>query len=156
MNRPIFLGLALVLSICLDFTSKAQQTAVYDDPAAAYNTAHTLFDNQQYGAASEAFQKVMATAPAGDELMRMNASYYDAVCAMELEHEDAEYKLTEFIRQNPENTLAKRAYFQLGKMQFSNGKYKKALESFKNVELPDLSREERTEYFYKKGYSQYK
>ncbi len=156
MNRHFFIGLLLLSGMFFSITANAQQTAVYDNPEAAYNTAHMLFEQQQYGAAEKAFQKVTKTAVTGDELLRVNARYYAAVCAMELEHDDAEYQLTEFIRENAENTLAKRAYFQLGKIQFSNGKYKKALESFREVELPDLDREERTEYFYKKGYSQYK
>ncbi len=156
MNRHFFVGLLLLSGICFSITANGQQTAVYDDPEAAYNTAHMLYGQEQFGAAEKAFQHVEKSSSVGNELMRVNARYYAAVCAMELEHDDAEYLLTEFIRENAENTLSKRAYFQLGKIQFSNGKYKKALESFKEVELPDLDREERTEYFYKKGYSQYK
>jgi len=156
MNRQIFIWLAVMPALFLCATASGQQTAVYDNPQAAFNKGRMLFDREQYGAASEAFHYAVETSNTGDELLVVSAEYYAAVCAMELEHEDAEYKLTEFIRNHGENTLSKRAYFQLGKIQFSNGKYARALESFKNVELPDLDREERTEYFYKKGYSQYK
>ncbi len=146
----------LLYFVLLSTAIQGQQTAVYDDPAAAYNTGRILFDQEQYGAAAESFQNVINHSSNDDELLIVNAEYYTAVCAMELEHEDAEYRLTEFIRERPESTLSKRAYFQLGKIQFSNGKYAKALESFKEVEVPDLDKDEKTEYFYKKGYSQYK
>lgn len=156
MNRYSIIGLLLLLFTFSHGTATGQQTAVYDDPGAAYNTGLSLFEQEQYGAAAEAFREVIKTTTDIDDLMQVNAQYYTAVCAMEMEHEDAEYKLTEFISEHPENTLSKRAYFQLGKIQFSNGKYSKTLESFKQVEVPDLDRDEKTEYFYKKGYSQYK
>ncbi len=147
-----FLGIFLFAAI----HGKAQQAVAYDDPAALYNTALSLFEKEHYGPASEAFANVRENTSAEGDIMHVNATYYQAVCALELEHEDGEYQLTEFIRNHPENTLVKRAYFQLGKYQFKQNKFSAALESFKEVEVPDLNREERTEYYYKKGYSQYK
>ena len=148
----------LILLLFLGFGKQgtAQQTAVYEDPAATYKTGLTLFEQEQYGAASGAFDKVIQDGLADGDMMQINASYYTAVCALELEHEDGGYMLTEFIRDHPENTLVKKAYFQLGKYQFKNKRYSRALESFMQVEVPDLDRKERTEYYYKKGYSQYK
>lgn len=134
----------------------AQQSVAYDDPGALYNTALSLFENEHYGSASEAFSKVTENTSAEGDIMHINSAYYQAVCALELEHDNGEYLLIEFIRNHPENTLVKRAYFQLGKYQFKRNKYSAALESFQEVEVPDLDREERTEYYYKKGYSQYK
>jgi len=154
MNRNLLAGLMAIAIMFSSFLSGAQQTAAYDDPAATYNTALSLFRQQQYGAAAEAFEKVAGEAD--DELMKVSARYHAAVCALELEHEDGEYLLTAFIREHPESTLARRAYFQLGKFQFGNGKYARALESFEEVEVAELDRDERVEYYYKKGYSQYR
>jgi TolA-binding protein len=154
MNRNLLAGLTAIMIMFSLSPSSAQQSAAYDDPAATYNTALSLFRQEQYGAAAEAFQKVFDEAD--DELMKVSAQYHTAVCALELEHEDGEYLLTTFIREHPDNTLSRRAYFQLGKFQFGKGKYSKALESFEEVEVPDLSRDERVEYYYKKGYSQYR
>ena len=156
MNRHSIIKLLVLPFILFNYALIGQQTAVYDDPAAAYNSGRNLFEREQYGAAAEAFSEVIHASSDKDDIMQVNAQYYAAVCAMEMEHEDAEYRLTEFIGSHPENTLSKKAYFQLGKIQFSNGKYSKTLESFKQVEVPDLDKEEKTEFFYKKGYSQYK
>ena len=145
----------LLAFLCLQ-TIKAQQTAVYSDPRATFNKGLELFEKEHYGPASEAFGKVIVNPETRGELINVNARYFVAVCALELEHEDGEYQLKEFIRDHPENTLVKRAYFQLGKYQFKKSKYADALESFEEVEVPDLNREERVEYYYKKGYSQYK
>jgi TolA-binding protein len=154
MNRQIFIGLLLLMPWLAGQHLLAQQSAAWDDPEAAFSTARTLFQLEQYGAAEAAFRYAASHATA-DDLLQVRSEYYAAVCAMELEHEDAEYRLSEFIRQNPENTLSKRAYFQLGKIQFSNRKYSRALQSFREVEVPDLDRDERAEFHYKKGYSQY-
>ena len=156
MNKPFSIVLIALLLLLITGNTRAQQTAVYDDPAAAYNTGLSLFNQELYGQASEAFLDMDSGEEIRDDLMQVNADYYIAVCALELEHENGEYLLTEFIRDHPENTLVKRAYFQLGKYQFSNRKYANALKSFAEVEVPELNRDERTEYYYKKGYSQYK
>jgi TolA-binding protein len=133
----------------------AQQTAAWHNPDAAYQSGISLFRQQQYAAAAEAFEAVILLTENDDGLMHVNARYHAAVCALELEHADAEYKLLQFIDEHPANTLVKRAYFQLGKYQFARRKYAAALSSFDKVEVPDLGREERYEYYYKKGYSQY-
>ena len=151
MNRHSIIKLLVLPFILFNYALIGQQTAVYDDPAAAYNSGRNLFEREQYGAAAEAFSEVIRASSDKDDIMQVNAQYYAAVCAMEMEHEDAEYRLTEFIGSHPENTLSKKAYFQLGKIQFSNGKYSKTLESFKQVEVPDLDKEEKTEFFYKKS-----
>lgn len=155
MKRNTLYGLS-ILAFCLIYnTLWAQQSSAFDPPAAEYNAALSLFNQKQYGAAALTFEKVK-NHPKSSHLEKLNSSYYEAVCDLELEHEDGAFKMNDFIRKNPEHTLVKRAYFQLGKYQFGNKKYSKALESFENVEVPELTREERIEYYYKKGISQYK
>lgn len=156
MNKHSIIVLIVMSLLIYSGHARAQQTAVYNDPSAAYNTGLSLFNQELYGQASEAFATANSSVADPGDLMQANTQYYIAVCALELEHENGEYLLTEFINHHTENTLVKRAYFQLGKYQFSNGKYTKALKSFQEVEVPELSRDERVEYYYKKGYSQYK
>lgn len=155
MNSKSLYGLVFLAFSIYSGQAACQQTAAYGQPTHIYNTGLSLFQQQQYGAAAKAFEKIIRSG-SDSHLETVNATYYAAVCALELEHEDAEYKMTGFINRYPENTLIKRAYFQLGKYQFNNRKYSQALSSFENVEVPDLNREERIEYYYKKGISQYK
>ncbi|MEN8225070.1 MAG: tetratricopeptide repeat protein [Bacteroidota bacterium] len=156
MNSKLIFVLALLPLMAIFSTVSAQQTAAYNDPAAKYNKGLMLFEKEHYGPASAAFEEVINNPDASGDIMQVNARYYAAVCALELEHEDGGYKLTNFIRKHPENSLSKRAHFQLGRYQFNNAKYTQALESFRKVEVPELNRDERAEYYYKKGYSQYK
>lgn len=155
MNSRYLYGLALIFSCILSQTAQAQQTAAYEEPLATYNKAVSLFEQEQYGAAGNAFREVILAGD-GAGLEKANSEYYAAVCALELKHGDGAFLMTEFIRAHPENTLVKRAYFQLGKYQFGTKKYARALDSFEEVEVPDLSRDERVEFYYKKGISQYK
>ncbi|HSG67478.1 MAG TPA: tetratricopeptide repeat protein, partial [Bacteroidales bacterium] len=155
-NKTKHVLINLLTLFCMS-AAIAQQSAAYDDPAARYGKALSLFQKEQYGAAAKAFEEVSNSGTSrSDDLMRTNAQYYAAVCALELDHDDGGYKLTQFIREHPENSFVKRAYFKLGTYQFDNKSYNQALNSFEKVEVPELTQEERTEYYYKKGYSQYK
>jgi TolA-binding protein len=155
MKRKSLYGLLLLPFLIFGHDGQGQQTKAFDPPTADYNSAMTLFQQEQYGAAARAFGKVIDSKDS-KHLEKLNASYYEALCGLELEHEDGAYKMTRFISDNPEHTLVKRAYFQLARYQFGNKKYSQALRSFENVEIPELDRDERIEYYYKKGISLYK
>jgi TolA-binding protein len=113
MNKHFIIVLILMPVLLCTGLIKAQQTAAYQDPEATYHTGISLFGQEQYGASAKAFDKVICEDQELPGLMTVNAEYYAAVCALELEHENGEYKLINFIREHPENTLVKRAYFQL-------------------------------------------
>ncbi len=154
MNRYVFIILcSVVITTSAFFTASAQQTAVYQEPGASYNLGVDLYQKEKYGAASEQFEKVIRFREEAGSLLYINARYYEAVCALELEHGDAEYKLQNFIKKYPENSNTRLAYYQLGKHQFSNGDFRKALESFSEVDQFGLSRREKAELFFKKGYA---
>jgi outer membrane protein assembly factor BamD (BamD/ComL family) len=107
MNKHFIIVLILMPVLFSMGQIQAQQTAAYQDPEATYNTGISLFGQEQYGAAAKAFEKVIHENQELPGLMTVNAEYYAAVCALDLEHENGEYKLINFIREHPENTLVK-------------------------------------------------
>ncbi len=153
--KKIFAILLFSIFIFTGFlkVSFAQQTAVYDNPGAEYRLAVELFNKQKFGAAQKTFLNVIKALKEENTEIKTNAEYYDAVCAMELNNKDAEYKLQEFIKNHPANTKIKRIYFYLGKLQFNDKHYKKAIESFRKVDRYDLTKDEKLEYYFKTGYS---
>lgn len=130
----------------------AQETAIYDNPEANYQLGLELFNKEKYGAAQNAFDKVIGSVKEDESELKTNAEYYSAICALELFNNDAEYQLTRFIDEHPASARIGRAYFQLGRLQFRNKDYRKALVSFGEVNRFDLSREERIEYAFKTGF----
>jgi TolA-binding protein len=131
----------------------AQKTSIYSEPSATYREAIELLNKEKYGAALKSFTDVKDAITDDQSVMKVNSEYYAALCGLELFHNDAEYSMTEFIKKHPDNVNIIRAYFMLGKFQYRKKEWNKAIESFKNVEVYDLSEAENAEYNFKAGYS---
>ncbi|MES2808498.1 MAG: tetratricopeptide repeat protein [Bacteroidota bacterium] len=86
-------------------------------------------------------------------LLKENAQYYIALCALELGNDDAENMFLRFIREHPENPLAKLAIYQIGKVYSKQGKYKESLVWFDKITASQLGGRDNTEYKFRKGYA---
>ena len=153
---PITFGLSL-----LTFITYGQQTAWYE-VSEAYKTGVELLDKEKYAAAAEQFSRVedtrlIPTSQAADlkrvSLLKENALYYQAVCALELGNQDAESRFVNFIKEYPASANTKRAYFHMGRSFFNQENYPKAKEWFEKTEASNLTGKESDEYRYKLGYS---
>ena len=127
-----------------------------------YQTGLELLQNEKYVAASQQFKIVEQTRNKASKqkesnaelsLIRENAKFYTAVCALELGNDDAENLFLDFIREYPLNPNTKLAYFHVGKSYFAQKNYTKALEWFEKTEPSSLSGKQRIEYQFKQGYS---
>jgi TolA-binding protein len=151
-------SLLLFSALILLFTGQvlAQKTMVYQPPESYYQDALALFNKEQYGSAQHLFQQTIDAIPDPYSNMRVNAEYYNAICAVELFNSNAEILLQDFIREHAESTHIKYIYFQLGKFQFRKKAYNRAIKSFNEVDIYDLSEEDREEYYFKAGYSYFR
>ncbi len=159
MTKVLYLASSLLfLSV---YNSNAQQTA-YFTLNRNYQSAVELLDKGKYVAAAEQFRLVekprnkTSNQPVFESetsLLRENSYYFEAVCALNLGNDDAESMFRRFIKEHPENPLAKVAYFQIGKSYFKQEKYQDALTWFDKVQPAELSGKENTEYKFDKGYS---
>lgn len=127
-----------------------------------YQTGLELLQNEKYVAAAQQFKLVeqirsksstQQVSNAELSLLKENAKFYSAVCALELGNADAEALFQEFIREYPLNPNTKLAYFHVGKSYFAQKNYAKALEWFEKTEPGSLSQKERLEYQFKQGYA---
>ena len=127
-----------------------------------YETATDLLDKEKYVAAAEQFRQVeesrlqTSNQPQFEtqlSLIKENAQYYLALCALELGNDDAESLLLKFIKEHPENPLTKMAYFEIGKAYSKKAKYQETLLWFNKVSPNDLNGRENTEYKFRKGYA---
>jgi tol-pal system protein YbgF len=134
----------------------AQKTAIYKDPEAAYRSGMDLFEKEKYGAAQKDFAFVIENEHNPIALLRVNAEYYDALCALELYNGDAEYKFTEFLRRHPSSSRVNLIQYQLGRLAYTNKKYNSAQDYFEKVDESELSKEQLDEFYFKKAYSYFK
>ncbi|MBC8051826.1 MAG: tetratricopeptide repeat protein [Sphingobacteriaceae bacterium] len=150
-----------LLCLFISVVSLAQQTEWFTLNQ-AYKTGIELFDKGKYAAASEQFSKVeqVNTAPSTQpvdnrqvSLLKENAQFYQAVCALRLENQNAESLFLRFIREFPASANTKSAYFYVGSFYFEKKNYEKAIEWFKQIDANSLTSKESAEYRFKLGYS---
>ena len=148
--------LKILIISCLLFTYGAvlaQNTMIYSDPDKEYKTGLELFEKEKYVVAQKHFQKAINAYGAQNNEFKANAEYYAALCAIELFNEDAEYMISKFIVEHPENTKVNAAYFHMGKFQYRQKKYHLAIDWFEKVKKSKLNKDELAEYYFKLGYS---
>jgi TolA-binding protein len=142
----IFLGLFV-------FSVFAQKTTIYIEPDREFKVGAELFDKKKFGAAMKSFQNTIESHKNKKDLIRIDAEYYAAACAIELFNKDGEWRMHRFIEQHPESNKIKWAYFYLGKSNFRKKKYAETIEYLEQVDIYDLSKEDLAELYFKRGYS---
>ncbi|MDQ3048064.1 MAG: tetratricopeptide repeat protein [Bacteroidota bacterium] len=151
MNR--LKGFLVVAGFILFTSSFAQKTRIYTHEDRDFSTAIELYQKEKYAAAQNSFSKVIATHSDPMSLIRIDAEYYRAVCAIELFNKDGEMYLKQFVAEHPESPKVKFAYYNLGKYNYRKKKYRDAIEWFQKVDIYDLTTEELAEFYFKRGYS---
>lgn len=155
-----YICLTLLLS-AVAFKSFSQQTAWFTLNQ-SYKSGLELLEREKYAAASEQFSRVKAwnvlpeSKPLNNteiSLLKENAEYYQAVCALELGNQDAESLFLRFIARHPVNPNTRMAYYQVGRSYFAQKNYPKAIEWFRKIDQNSLSAKESAEYRFKLGYS---
>jgi tetratricopeptide (TPR) repeat protein len=119
-----------------------------------YKSGLELFDKGKFVAANEQFSKVEqlntvpSTQPADNRqvsLLKENAKFYQAVCALKLSNQNAESLFLKFIREYPASANTKSAYFHMGSSYFERKNYEKAIEWFKQIDANSLTANETAE-----------
>lgn len=152
---------AFCLSVCSVSALYAQQ-----NPAGqihkTYQDAIELLDKSKFVAAAEQFRivetaKTKTTTQPDFEtsvsLLKENAQYYEAYCALQLGNDDAESMFLRFIKEHPENPLTKLAFFDIGVSYFKVQKYADVLKWFDKVQASALNGRQNTEYKFRKAYA---
>ncbi len=112
-----------------------------------------LYQKEKYSAAIRAFEKTREEISNSNSEVYVNATYYKALCALNLFHKDAEYQLREFVTDYPESPKVKSAHFQLGKYNYRKRKWEKVVYWFGKTDAFELSNSELYEYNFRLGYS---
>lgn len=142
-----------IVVLCLSLLlGKAQKTAAYIDKESLLKDGLELFDKKQYLAAQKSFidylnQKVTPS------LLKTDAEYYAAACAIELFHKDGEWRMREFITNHPESNKVNGAWFYLGKSSYRKKKHEETIKNFEKVDIYKLTKDDLAELYFKRGYS---
>lgn len=156
MNGKYFFPTLLVLFLlAFQHLSFSQKTIIYTDVDRVYKTGLELFDKEKYGAAENQFLKVLQPNNHLSSEVKDNAEYYAALCAMELFHPTAEYKLNQFIEKHPQSIKIQSACFRLARLYFRQKSYKRAIDNYEKTDPSYLSQSDLHEYYFKLGFSHF-
>ncbi|RUT78240.1 tetratricopeptide repeat protein [Ancylomarina longa] len=154
MRNKYRLGiLTSLFFLCIGFSTQAQKTLQHDSESERWQSAVEKFQNKNFGAAWHEFADYLELEPQSHSCRKAQAEFYMAWCSIELFRPDAEEEMQAFIRNHPESNQLQAAYFQLGRQQYRNKKYKEALLWFNKVDVYQLNHNDLPEYQFKMGYS---
>ena len=131
----------------------SQLTKTYTEKYKNYRDALELYDKEKFSAAQEKFATVISEINNQQDEIQVSAEYLHAVCALNLFHTDAQYLLSEFARNHPDSPKTRKIFFLLANDFYRRKKWKDAIEWYEKVDAYDLTKDEKTAYFFKKGYS---
>ncbi|MDY6802148.1 MAG: tetratricopeptide repeat protein [Bacteroidota bacterium] len=147
--------IAINLILFSQISLYAQETMVFTNPDKAYKTGLDLFEKEKYGVAQKHFRDAIESYGDAQPEFKANARYYEALCALELFNQDAEYLISTFIAEHPENSKVNMARFHMGEFQYRQKKYQQAIDWFNRVDKRQLEKDELSEYYFKLGYSHF-
>jgi len=152
----------LVIAFSLVASVAVAQQSAWQEVNQAYKTGMELYEKGKYAAAAKHFDHVEAirlkSTLQQDEhveltLLKENARFYQAICALELGESDAENQFLRYIKDYPASANSKAAYFQVGRSYFAKKDYERALAWFTKLDSRNLAGLESKEFRYKMGYS---
>lgn len=157
-KRYILFSLLLIANINLSLAQISPTLSLNKN----YQTGLELLQNEKYVAAAQQFKLVEQKASKSSvqqesnaelSLIKENAKFYSAVCALELGNDDSENLFLEFISAHPLNPNTTLAYFHVGNSYFGKKDYSKALNWFEKTDPSSLSQKQRLAYQFKQGYA---
>ena len=144
-----------VFFVLLSGLLQAQQSLIFTEANPDFRNAMELFEKEKYLPAQEYFSKTIQKISDVHSEVRIDAEYYNALCAVELFHANAEVLLKNFIENHPESSHVLSAYLNLAKFQFRKKKYEDVLNYLTKIDPLDLNENELSEYYFKKGYAHF-
>lgn len=152
MNKVFFATITLLL-LLFAYVAPAQKTSIYLEPEAKYKMALELYNKKKYAAAQQLFVQVIESIGNPLSEVRITSEYYNAICAVQLFHPDAEKYLVNFINTYTTHPLQGLASFQMGNLQYRKKDFDDAVQWYQKVDTYDLNREQREELTFKTGYA---
>ncbi len=148
-----YTGIIFILQLIFLGNAVAQKTLINTDPLRIYHDAEELFSKEKYGSAQERF--IAVEAQTTDNVLKTDAEFYHALCALELGRTDAAELLANFEREHAESPKMGLASYYQARYYFKNKELKKALQYINSTDIGQLSNEQIIEFRFMAGYSNF-
>lgn len=148
-NNKLFSN-TLALSIFLSFSSIA---VLSQEPFSNNQFANAVetYNTSNYVIAEKLFSDMLETLPANNPL-RYDAQYYRLMCLVKQNNRFAENEISDYLSKHAESPWENQLWFELGKIQFANRRYKVAAKTFENVDPFILAKVDADDFRFYNGY----
>jgi tetratricopeptide (TPR) repeat protein len=154
MNKLLKISLIAAAIFMASIATFAQKTKEYTDNATKFEHAKMLYVKKQYVPAIKEFKQFLKTTPGPNFTYEANA--YVGLSRLKLDKANAARDLANFLRHEPEHKLNTEISYELGLYYFNKGRYSRALKYLEDIKDTDISKAQREELTFKKGYSYFK
>ena len=118
MKKNIAIAILSFIFLLVGSHLFAQKTAYFNAPQKTYREALKLFDEANYGASRQLFEKFLTEKTDKSNTFHENANYYIAVCAVQLDSPDAASQVQGFAAEYPESAWMPSINFEMGKLYY--------------------------------------
>ncbi len=118
-----------------------------------WSKAEDAFNKEQYALAMKNFGDFMELEADVKSERYVAAAYHEALCALNLYHRDAEYRIDAFITAYPESPYVQKALWAIADHHYKRRHYKKSATAFDQVDLRQLTVDKQRELRFKRGHS---
>lgn len=131
----------------------AQKTELVKEPQRILNEANESFSEKNYALAYQAYLSYIDISNNIEDRSLEIAYYRKAVAAYYLANNDADILLNDFLIRYENSSYRNNAYFLIANFYQSKNEFVKSIETYNKLEINNLTRDEKYEYYYKLGYS---
>ncbi|HQJ90622.1 MAG TPA: tetratricopeptide repeat protein, partial [Paludibacteraceae bacterium] len=143
----------IIISLCLS-TISAQRSIIYNNQDKLFYEGKEMYDQGLYSTAFRYFDEYYQTLNKDRSPLYAETEYYLASAAYKMQRKDAFKRLELFVENNPYSTRLGYVYFLQGSLHYQKNKFKETIELYEQCNPSDLSKEERSDYHFRMGYSQ--
>ncbi|PCJ80489.1 MAG: hypothetical protein COA49_08440 [Bacteroidetes bacterium] len=118
-----------------------------------WSKAEDAFNKEQFALAMKNYDEFMELEADPKSERYVSAAFHEAICALNLYHRDAEYRIDAFITAYPESPYVQKALWEIADHHYKRRHYKKAAEAFNRVDIRQLSVDKQRELRFKRGHS---
>lgn len=143
-----------VVFLFFSISAFPQQSAIQTNELVDFNRAMELYNNRQYRAAQNMFEKVQEDVE--DEKIEADCAYYIANAAIRMNQTGADKLMEDFVERYPTSTKRNSAFLDVADYYFESGKYSLARKWYDMVDQDNLVRSELQRFYFSNGYSYFK
>ena len=133
--------------------SKSQLTLEQGQTERTWDKAKDAYEKNQFALAMNVFEEYISNSNDPNSDRHVEAHYLASICALNLYHKDAEYRIDAFITNYPESVYVQDALWAIADHHYKRRHFKNSAAAFDRVNFHKLPKDKQRELRFKRGHS---